>query len=117
MGLIFPLMIKMFDPFIWASLGILLRGFSNLLIGPSIFLPDNLILIIIGLFFSGATGILFYVPQASIMMKRIETKYPNQNRQISDMCSSILFTMMSIGQTLAPIYGGYMTKLVGYRML
>ena len=117
MGLIFPLIIKIFDPFIWASLGILLCGFSNFLIGPSIFLPDSLIFIIIGLFLNGVTNIMFYVPQVPIMMKIIEMKHRNQTKQISDMCSSLFITMISIGQALGPIYGGHMTKLVGYRML
>ena len=117
MGLIMPFIVKIFQPFIWASLGLLFCGFSNFLVGPSIFLPDNFILIIIGLFFSGATNIMFYVPQIPIMMKRIEAKHPNQTGQISDMCSSLFITMISIGQALGPIFGGYMTKLVGYRIL
>lgn len=85
MGCLMPAIIKLLDPILLSSIGMLLCGTSNFLMGPSVFLPDNLALIIIGMFLSGVSVIIFMIPQVPIMIERTDIRYPNQIRQISDV--------------------------------
>ena len=85
MGCLMPAIIKLLDPILLSSIGMLLCGTSNFLMGPSVFLPNSIILIAIGMFFSGASAIMILIPQVPIMIERTELRYPNQTRQISDI--------------------------------
>ena len=85
MGLFVSYFSILLTPINMVSLGLLLSGFSNFLIGPSIFLPNSLILIAIGMYLSGATIVFANVPQIPIMLKYAENEFPNEKRKACDM--------------------------------
>ena len=60
-------------------------GVFNFLIGPSTRLPDNIFILIAGLFLSGGAIGVATIPQIPMMIKRCETKFPTQSRRASDM--------------------------------
>ena len=84
--------------------------------GPSNLLPNNLIIMAVGLFFSGLTVMLSIVPPLPIMIQRIESMFIIDSRDASDIASIIFTFIFSLGLFLGPIYGGYMDDLVGYRV-
>ena len=106
---------RVIDPFNMIILGLLTCGLFNFLVGPSTLLPNSLILLANGLFFSGATMILCSVPQLSMMANHIETKYRSGAHQASDSSSNIYTFVYSAGQSLGPICGGVLNHFVGYR--
>ena len=85
------------------------------MVGPSTLFPDNLILMIVGLFFTGMFLALCTIPQIPVMLGYAEIKFPSQSRQASDYCSNIYSVGYSLGMLIGPVYGGHMTELVGYR--
>ena len=84
--------------------------------GPSIFLPNSLLLIGFGLFFSGTTAVFFIVTIIPEMTKRVEKMFPAQTREASDMCSGLCNAMFGLGQMVGPIYGGEITRISIYRI-
>ena len=96
-------------------IGLFTLGVSNFFVGPSTFLPDDLVIMAIGLYFSGITVIFLIVPPLPIMIQRIESKFGAESSAASDMSSIIYTFLFSLGQCLGPIYGGYMDDLVGFR--
>ena len=117
MSLFIQFISELFNSYIMVSLGILLCGLSNLFIGPSVFLPDSLVLMILGMFLTGLTNLIFVVKLIPIMLERVKIKYPNQDSQASDICSSMFIAFISIGQFLSMLYGGYMYDIIGFRLL
>ena len=115
MALMVTILIKQIKPINLVALGMLLWGFCNFLVGPSVFLPDSIVLIALGLFLSGMTIVCCTVPQLPIMLKCLESKYPTQAHIASDYCSSIYNAVFSLGMFLGPVYGGHVTELVGFR--
>ena len=115
MYLTLPYFSKMIGLIYMISLGLFLCGISNFLVGPSSLLPNNLILMAFGLFFSGFTMVLCIIPQIPIMLSQIEDMLPSETRNASDICSSIHVLNHRFGVLLGPIYGGFMNYLVGYR--
>ena len=109
------LLIKDTNSITMIVIGLLTSGLSNFLIGPSYLLPNNLILIIMGLFVSGITMAFFRVPIIPIMLKRVEARFPLSKRKASDLVSTMYNLTFSIGQFCGPIYGGYLTDMIGYR--
>ena len=85
------------------------------MVGPSTLLPDNLIVMVVGLFFTGMSLVFSSVLQIPIILERAEINFPLQSKLASDYCSNIYNIAFSIGMLLGPIYGGHMTELVGYR--
>lgn len=51
------------------------------------------------------------------MLERAEIMFPGQTRGASDLWAGLFFAMLSVGQWLAPIYGGYMAEIIGFRIL
>ena len=117
MSLFIQYIVDFFSSYAMVSIGLLICGLSNLFIGPSIFLPDSLVLMIIGMFLTGFTNLIFVVRLVPIMLKRVKIKYPNQDSKASDICSSIFVAWISIGQFTSMVYGGYMYDIIGFRFL
>ena len=116
MALMVTLLIKQIKPINLVASGMLLWGFWNFLVGPSVFLPDSIVLIALGLFLSGMTIVCCTVPQLPIMLECLESKYPTQAHIASDYCSSIYNAVFSLGMFLGPVYGGHVTELLGFRV-
>ena len=76
MSLIFPYFSQLIDPIYMISLGLLLCGLSNFLVGPSTLLPNNLILMGSGLFLCGLTLVLCTNPQVPIMLGQVQKMFP-----------------------------------------
>ena len=106
---------KYFKPLNIVAWSLFMTGIFNFMVGPSILLPDNLILMAVGLFCTGMSLVFSGVLQVPIMLKRAEVKFPSQSRLASDYCWSIYNFVYSVGMFLGPIYGGHMAELVGYR--
>ena len=85
------------------------------MVGPSTLLPDNLIIMAVGLILTGMSISFCFVLQIPIMLERAEHKFPAQSRQASDYISNIFNAAFSLGMFFGPVYGGYMTEFVGYR--
>ena len=52
------------------NISILLCGISNFLVGPAMFLPNNVFIVAAGLFFTGVTVVSMLIPMFPIMLKR-----------------------------------------------
>ena len=74
MALSFSYLNKLMNPINMVALGLLLSGVSNLVVGPSNLLPDNIVLMGFGLFFSGLTLMLCIVPQLPIMLHQAKIR-------------------------------------------
>ena len=105
-----------FDNKFLMFVGMFTCGLSNFLMGPSILLPNSLIIIGAGLLFSGTAGVFFIVTIIPEMTKRVEAKFPSQVREASDMCSGLCNAMLGLGQMVGPIYGGEITRISNYRI-
>ena len=106
---------KLVTPIALVALGMLLAGLCNFMIGPSDFLPQNLIIIAIGLTLLGIVSVFCTILQLSIILKITEKAYPSYERQASDYCSNIYSSLCSLGLFLGPIYGGGATEVFGYK--
>ena len=85
MALIIPLLSKLMSHVHMISVGLFLCGLSNFFVGPSILLPNSLILMGFGLFFSGFTMMFGSVPQLPFMINLTEEMYPSETRKASDL--------------------------------
>ena len=115
MGLFMMYFAKCIQPINLVSIGLFFSGVFNFMVGPSTFLPDNLILMIVGLFFTGMSLVFCTISQIPLMLERAKLRFPSQTLRASDYCSNIYNGVYSLGMFLGPIYGGFMTELVGYR--
>ena len=95
--------------------GMFLTGLSQLLVGPSNFLPDSLLIMSIGQFMFGGLSILFLITSLPEMIKEATKAFPNQKYEASDISSGIFNSMLGLGQMLSPIYGSYVTQIWGFR--
>ena len=114
-SLVVPFLAKYMSPIKLIGIGLLSCGLSNFLVGPSTILPNSIVIMTIGLLFSGLTMVLAIVPQLPLWLERAELKFPDQAREASDMLSSIYSATFSFGQFLGPVYGGYFKEILGYR--
>ena len=55
------------------------------MVGPSTLLPNNIILMGFGLFFSGYTVMLCVVPQLPIMLNQAKTMFPLEAHKSTDI--------------------------------
>lgn len=85
MALIIPYLGKLISPIYMISIGQFLCGISNFFVGPSTLLPNNLILMGFGLFFSGFTMMFASVPQLPFMISQAEKIFPSESRKASDL--------------------------------
>ena len=115
MAIIVPYLSKCISPINMMSIGLFLCGVSNFFVGPSLLLPNNLVLMAFGLFFCGCTIMLASVPQIPFMIKYAEIMFPFEKRKASDLCSAIIMFNRYLGMLLGPIYAGHVTEFVGYR--
>jgi MFS family permease len=95
--------------------GLLFTGISHIFVGPAEFLPDSLTIMTLGQFLISFGGGIFFIPILPEMMKAAWRKFPNQKIEASDMSAGIMDFMFWMGQTIAPIYGSYASKYVGFR--
>ena len=75
---------KLIHPLKLMFLSLLLSGLFNFLVGPSYLLPNSLILMGIGLFFSGLTSVVSIVMHVPIMMTQAESMFPLNSKLASD---------------------------------
>ena len=85
MALIIPLLSKLMSNVHMISVRLFLCGLSNFFVGPSILLPNSLILMGFGLFFSGFTMMIASIPQLQIMISLTEKMFPFETRKASDL--------------------------------
>ena len=115
MSLIVPILSRYIDHITLVSISLFVNGLSNFLIGPCKLLPDSLIIIVVGIFILGGSNATGLIPQIPFMIKHSEMIYPSQSNKITDICTSIFSGLFAVGGFLGPIYGGYVSSIVGYR--
>jgi MFS family permease len=93
--------------------------FSLLLYGPSQFLgfPQSLTLMIIGNALLGFAVSFIFVPLLGEIIEAVKEKegITEDNEQVSDLASGVFNTSYAIGCLIAPIMGGLLNDLVGFR--
>ena len=99
--------------FIWICM--LICGFINFMVGPSPFLPDSLIVMIIGQLLNGIFSNFFLITSLPLMIQDAVEGFPKQKIEVTDASSGVFTWMLSLGQSLGPIYGSHMVKLIGFR--
>ena len=103
------------DNILLTFLAMFINGFSHFLIGPSVYLPDSLILMTIGQMIYGFTVTFFIVTCLPIMINDVVKSFPTQKIKASDISSGIFSSMLGFGQMLGPIYGSYITDIFSFR--
>ena len=96
-------------------IGIFVNGLSQLIIGPSPYLPDSLALMWIGQALDGFTATFFVITCLPAMINKASERYPNQKNEVTDVSSGIFSWMLGLGQMIGPIYGSYVTDGFGFR--
>ena len=96
-------------------IGMFVNGFSQFLIGPSPYLPNNLTLMCIGQALDGFTATFFVITCLPAMINNATECYPNQKNEVTDISSGIFSWMLGFGQMVGPIYGSYLTDSFGFR--
>ena len=97
-------------------LGMLFNGFSHIVVGPSPYLPDSLILMWVGQVVHGFTVTFFLITWLPVMINDAVIGYPRQKNEVTDMSSAIFNSMLGIGQMLGPIYGSIVTDEFNFRV-
>ena len=97
-------------------LGLLFNGLGQLLVGPSPFLPDSLVLMWVGQVIHGFTVTFFLITCLPAMINDAVEGYPKQKNEVTDMSSGIFNSMLGIGQMLGPIYGSNITNVFNFRI-
>ncbi|CAI2369395.1 unnamed protein product [Moneuplotes crassus] len=113
--LLFSMFLKKSFKVVHVFIGVIISAFSLILIGPGMFLPDNLVLMSIGLLWMGASSVLFILPILPILTEDGVSRYPQHKYKVSDISSVVLSFCLSLGQTIGPIYGSYATEYLGFR--
>lgn len=74
--------------------GLLFTGFCHFLIGPAVFLPNSIIVMVAGQFlFALGTGV-YFIPILPEMLKIGIKKYPQQQIEVSDMTTGVFNFML-----------------------
>ncbi|CAI2369700.1 unnamed protein product [Moneuplotes crassus] len=92
-----------------------INGVNQFFIGPSEFLPNSLIIMAIGQAVIGAITIFCIIGALTIMIQDSETAFPAHKAYVNYLSSGVFNFSLQFGQTLAPIYGSYMTEMIGLR--
>ena len=97
-------------------LGMFFNGISHFLVGPSPYLPDSLILMIVGQVLHGFSVTFFLITCLPVMINDAVEGYPKQKNEATDISSGIFNSMLGIGQMLGPIYGSNITNAFNFRL-
>lgn len=92
------------------------NGISHFLVGPSPYLPDSLILMIVGQVLHGFSVTFFLITCLPVMINDAVEGYPKQKNEATDISSGIFNSMLGIGQMLGPIYGSNITNAFNFRL-
>ena len=103
------------DNMLLIFIAMFINGFSHFLIGPSPYLPNSLILMIIGQMIHGFTVTFFIVTWLPVMINEAVKSFPDHKIRVSDISSGIFSSMLGFGQMLGPIYGSYITDIFSFR--
>ena len=103
------------DNMLLIFIAMFINGFSHFLIGPSPYLPNSLILMIIGQMIHGFTVTFFIVTWLPVMINEAAKSFPEHKIKVSDISSGIFSSMLGFGQMLGPIYGSYITDIFSFR--
>ena len=111
----FTLISDYFDKKIMITVSMFLTGVIMFLIGPSLLLPNSLVIMSIGNFFHGIFTTYFLIIPLPLMIEAVVSRYPKQKYESSDISSGVFNSMLGLGQMVAPLYGSYMTDYCGFR--
>ena len=84
-------------------IGLLFNGIAQLLVGPSPFLPDSLILMALGQLLHGFTVCLFLITSLPVIIEDAIINYPHKKIEVSDASAAIFNAFQSIGNMVGPI--------------
>lgn len=104
-----------FDNRMLIAVGMLLAGGANLLVGPSPFLPNSLILMCFGQFFKGMFANFYCITSMSVLIDDAWERFPKRKNEVTDIASGVFTCMLDIGETIGPIYGSIVYSYVGFR--
>ena len=93
----------------------LIWSLTNFLVGPSPFLPDSIVIMIVGQLLNGIFSNFFLITSLPVMIQDAVEGFPKQKMEVTDASSGVFTWMLSLGQSIGPIYGSHMVKLIGFR--
>ena len=104
-----------YDNRLLIAIGLLLAGGSNLLVGPSPFLPNSFILMCIGQLLKGTFANFYCITSMSVLIDDACERFPKRKNEVTDIASGVFTCMLDIGETIGPIYGSVVADYVGFR--
>ncbi|CAI2368364.1 unnamed protein product [Moneuplotes crassus] len=96
-------------------LALIACGFGQLCLGPSMFLPDRVEVIIVAMILIGTTAVFLLAFSLSVMTNESENKYPTQKSKANDLSSGVFFFACQCGATIGPIYCSYISEIISFR--
>lgn len=95
-------------------IGIISISIGVLLLPPINFLPQSVIVVIIGLFILGIPGALINSPAICDMIIILKNKTSYDDAQVNDMASAIYNLGLNFGEAIGPTFGGYITENMNF---
>lgn len=104
----------------YANRGLIMIGaiwgaFSMMLVGPSHYLPNEIIYMALGQLWIGWFGLFLMVPVIPEMISAASPLYPNRIIEITDVSAGVFNSGLGLGQVLGPIFGSYVTKATDFQ--
>jgi MFS family permease len=111
------LITRKFEDMTILHIGLLIIGFSFLLIGPSYMLnfTNSLWVLTLGLIILGGSYAFTVIPVMPEMIGATNNAYAGKESELNDRLSSIFHTCVGTGQILGPLSGSSVTKYFGFR--
>lgn len=86
-----------------------------ILVGPSKFLPDSLIIMAIGQIVYSFFSVMMSLYPLPEMIAILTEKYPNQPDRAADIASGVLNLAFGFGQLIGPLYGSSVEHVLNFR--
>lgn len=97
------------------SFGLILSGFSMILVGPSHLLPNSVIIMAFGQFIYMFFAIFAMITPLPEMIDQLNHRYKDQEDKVIDMAAAIVNAWFGLGEALGPIFGSYFTYIFDFR--
>lgn len=86
-----------------------------ILVGPSKFLPDSLIIMAAGQIIYVFFSVIMFIYPLPEMIAILTDKFPNQTERAADISSGILNLAFGLGQLIGPLYGSLVEHALDFR--
>lgn len=96
-------------------IGIFGCSISIIFVGPSVILPNSLIIMAVGQVAYVSFSVLMYVYPLPEMIAILAAKFPDQDERAADISSGAINFAFTAGLLLGPLYGSFVEHALGFR--